>query len=176
MRRRSRSFRLRWRRSPRIQRLAAICEALAGQRIALGWGPITEDDRALAYSYGIRGLAIDHADAGERALFGLAIFRGGDPDLGHWIAREAAASNPDGTMALVTAANVTRNWSDPEEARAFLHRVIALNRADPLRFTYGALAGIDNAAGRFEDALVWARRAYAVNPNYAAAYLANHGR
>jgi tetratricopeptide (TPR) repeat protein len=49
--------------------------------------------------------------------------------------------------------------------------VIALNPADPLlRFTYGGLAGIENAAGRFEDALTWARRAFAVNPNYAAAY------
>ena len=151
--------------------LAAMCEALAGQRIALGWGPLTADDYALSYSYGMRGLALEHADAGDRALFGLAIFRGGDPDLGHWIARDAAASNPNSTMALVTAANVTRNWNDPEEARSFLHRVIALNPAGPLlRFAYGGLAGIENAAGHFEEALVWARRSYAVNSNYAAAH------
>ena len=149
--------------------LATACEILGGQRIPMGWEPLTSDDRELCRVYAHRGLALNAVDAGQLALFGMGVFRTDDPDLGYWTARRATELNPNSIMALVCAGNIALNWGTADETRQYLHRALALNPLDPRqRFSYAALSSIESREGRLEDALELAQRAYAINQSYAA--------
>lgn len=151
--------------------LATACEVLGGQRIPMGWEPLTQDDRALARTYAQRGLLSNASSASEIALFGTAMFRGGEPDFGYWTTRRGPELNPNSIMALVCAGNVVKQWGSPEEAAGYLHRALSLNPRDPLqRFSYAALSSIEMARGNYEDAIAWAQRAYTVNQYYAATH------
>ena len=152
--------------------LGAACEALAGQRIAFGLG--AHDRQRLrafprhaacaALLSGTRMLETVRCSDSQSSAVAIPT-----SDTGSRGRRSRAI--PIASIALVSAANVTRNWSDAERG-ARLHAP-GTDRAQPCRSASSlhamtGLAALDSADGLFEDALVWARRAFAVNPNHAA--------
>jgi DNA-binding winged helix-turn-helix (wHTH) protein len=150
--------------------LAAMCDALS-HRIGMGWQPLTNNDAERCAEHALRGLEMPDADADALALFGVAIYRAGDHDMGHAVMQRAAARNPNSLTALVYAATSNMHWGRLDEAEAQLNHGLGLAASDPAQgFVTGCLSRISMMHGRFEEAVAWATRAVAINPNYGGTH------
>jgi TolB-like protein len=150
--------------------LAAMCEALS-HRIGMGWQPLTNNDAERCAEQALRGLEIGDADADALALFGVGIYRTGDRDMGHAVMQRAAALNPNSLTALVYAATSNMHWGRLDESEVQLNRALGLAPSEPAQgFVMGCLSRISMMHGRFEEAVAWATRAIAFNPNYGGTH------
>ncbi len=93
---------------------------------------------------------------------------GGEYESGLAAIRQATAENPN-SVHVLGYAGVGALWaSEIEEAEGYFLRAVRLNPNDHAsHWTLTRMAHIRILQGRFEEALDWASRAYAVSPSNA---------
>ncbi|MER9313818.1 winged helix-turn-helix domain-containing protein [Mesorhizobium australicum] len=129
----------------------------------------TEETRSKGLEYARIALAAAGNDANVRVTGGISVtMLGGEYESGLAAIRQAAAENPNSVQVLGYA-GVGALWaSKVEEAEGYLLRAVRLNPNDYVsHWTLTRLAHIRILQGRFEEALDWASRAYAVSPSNA---------
>jgi tetratricopeptide (TPR) repeat protein len=135
-------------------------------RATMGWQPIGPDDRQRCLDYAHRAVEQAPNDARVLAHAGVAMqLVGGEYERGLRVAIRAAELNPNDSVAVLSAGVAEFLGGDLDEARRHLLRAIDIqptNAGDAM----GTLSNVCAAQGRHEEALGWAGRAIAVDPNY----------
>jgi TolB-like protein len=129
----------------------------------------TEETRRKGLDYARATLAVAGSDANLRVLGGCAvILLGGEYESGLAAIRLATAANPN-SVNVLTYAGVTAFWAgEVEESEGYLQRALRLNANDHAsHWALTRMAHIRILQGRFEEALDWASRGYAVSPSNA---------
>ena len=152
----------------------AIALALAANglqhRLTMGWPAMTDDDEGKCLRLAREALAIGGDDPMVLARCGLVLLLvGHEYDRGLQILKRALAANPNDVLVLshIGIANVLSGSLD--EAVALLHRAIDLSPGD----AWSGMTGLAEAhlcLGQYEDALEWAGRSLAENPNFNVTY------
>jgi TolB-like protein len=149
-----------------IRYLAAMCETI-GQGICMGWPVVTGADAERLFDCASRGLRQSALDAETLSWLGFGMFRSADPALGYGLMQRAVELNPHSLTALSLAGQAAMHWDSLADAEAYLQRGLGL---DPQHSFQGGvlngLARIRMIHGQFEEALVWAERAYVANPSF----------
>ncbi len=146
----------------------ALASAAYGyeHRITMSWPPAGPNDSARAMELSRAALLAAPDDATVLAHAGFVILAlGRDYDLGLQTMTRAVEINPNSSLALMNV-GVGNIWAgDLDLAMDMFHRAIALSPGQ----TSGALGGVAHVLlckGRYDEALPWATRALAENPNF----------
>jgi TolB-like protein/class 3 adenylate cyclase/tetratricopeptide (TPR) repeat protein len=152
----------------------AVALALAANglqhRLTMGWPAMTDDDEGKCLRLAREALAIGGDDPLVLARCGLVLLLvGREYDRGLQILKRALAANPNDVLVLSHAglANVLSGSLD--EAVALLHRAIDLSPGD----AWSGMTGLAEAhlcLGQYEEAVEWASRSLAENPNFNVTY------
>jgi TolB-like protein/Tfp pilus assembly protein PilF len=152
----------------------AVALALAANglqhRLTMGWPAMTDDDEGKCLRLAREALAIGGDDPMVLARCGLVLLLvGHEYDRGLQILKRALAANPNDVLVLshTGIANVLSGRLD--EAVVLLHRAIDLSPGD----AWSGMTGLAEAhlcLGQYEDALEWAGRSLAENPNFNVTY------
>jgi TolB-like protein len=140
-------------------------------RTTMGWPPIGPDDKQKCVELAHRGLRYAKGDARVMAHCGMALQGGKEYDWGMAVVLSAAEANPNNVMVAAAAGVTHLHLGNIEDALAYLHRLIRLSPRDP--FSHVPLTGIAHAQmvlGNYSEALVWAARSLASNPNFDPTY------
>ncbi len=142
---------------------AAFC---LEHRITMGWPPLGDDDEEKSLQLARAALAIGGDDAVVLARCAIVLMQvGREYDQALLIFEHAIELNPNDAVVLVLAGIGYMLGGSTDEALAIFNRTLALNPGEK----YGAMQGIGAIhlyRGQYEEALIWARRALAENPNF----------
>lgn len=127
----------------------------------------TDQTRLKGLGYGRAALAIAGGDANTRVTGGITVIMlGGEYESGMAAIRQGTIENPN-SISVLGFAGVGAFWaSEIEEAERYFLRAVQLNSNDyASQWILTRMAHIRILQGRFEEALDWASRAYAVSPS-----------
>ena len=127
----------------------------------------SEQTRLKGLEYSRAALAVAGGDANTRVTGGIGVIMlGGEYDNGMAAIRRATVENPN-SINVLGFAGVGAFWaSELAEAEAFFLRAVRLNSNDHSgQWILTRMAHIRIMQARFEEALDWASRAYAVSPS-----------
>jgi TolB-like protein len=153
-------------------------------RVLNGWVSDRGQERAEAMRLGRRAVELGMDDAVALARGGHALgFSSGDPDSGLAFVDRALLLNPNLAVAWVFGGLLRIYRGDTEVAIEHLARAMRFSPLDPTLYQMQAGTGLAHLlAGRFDEALLWAQRAFREEPNFipaaalAAASYAQAGR
>ena len=139
-------------------------------RITMGWPALGPDDRRQCFELARRGLEHAAGDPTVMTHCAMALVQvARDYDWGMAVLNAALQANPN-NLIVVTAAGIGNlHCASVTEALALFERAGRLSAGDP--FAHIALCGTAHAQmilGRYEEALAFAARALAKNPNFDA--------
>lgn len=132
----------------------------------------TEETRRKGLEYARIALAVAGGDANIRVTGGISVIMlGGEYETGLAAIRQATTENPN-SVHVLGYAGVGALWAgEIEEAEGYLLRAVGLYRNDYVsHWSLTRLAHIRILQGRYEEALDWASRAYAVSPSNAVTH------
>ncbi len=151
--------------------LAAAAWSLQAPNIR-GWEPISPDRRKLCQSYIERALRYVGHDATVLSQCSLLLAHAfHEFQRGTELARRAIDSNPNELSAVNVAGINELHFGDIDVAANYFQRAIRLNPRDvsaPWPLT--AMAHVEMIKGNFVEALHWAERSWALNPQYYFGY------
>ncbi len=135
-------------------------------RVTMGWDPASPDDGAKALELAHAAIAVTRDDPIVLARCGFVLQAiGREYDLGLQTILRAVNSNPNNVTVLFIAGAGHVWGGDLVAAMAMFKRVIQLSPGD----TAGAMTGVAHGLiclGRHEEALDWASRSLAEQPNF----------
>jgi TolB-like protein/Tfp pilus assembly protein PilF len=135
-------------------------------RCTMGWAPVSANDGARAIELVRSALAVARDDALLLVRCGFAIQAiERDFDQGLILVTRAVALNPHNVEVLFVAGAVHIWCGSLDEALRLFKRVIELSPGDTVN-AYAGLAHVNIALGHYQEALEWAGRSYAENPNF----------
>ena len=146
----------------------ALANAVYGyeHRVTMGWPQVSKDDGARAMELARAALAAAKDDAIVLAHCGFAIQAiGRDFEKGLYLAKRSVELNPNDVLVLFKAGAVHIWCGSLDEAQRLFKRVIELSPGDTVN-AYAGLAHVNIALGHYQEALDWAGRSYAENPNF----------
>lgn len=137
-------------------------------RNTMGWPTAEPGDRERCVAYVRRALKHATGDPRITTLCGMALIQTGkEYDWGLEVVRTAAAANPHDALAVSAAAIATMHCGDLDEAEALLRRALRLcGSGIAARLPLTGMAHLENVRGNHEQALGWASRSLAVNPDF----------
>ncbi|MCS4090715.1 TolB-like protein/Tfp pilus assembly protein PilF [Rhizobium sp. BK176] len=139
-------------------------------RYTMGWPALTDDDVRACAALARKALEHGAGDAMVMAHCGVALMQTvKDYDWGLAVLQAAAESNPNNPMAVVRAGVGHLHCGDISDALSHFHRANRLTPGD--RGAHFSLCGIAHAyvvLGEYDQAVAWASRALASNPNFEA--------
>ncbi|QFY59237.1 transcriptional regulator [Rhizobium grahamii] len=139
-------------------------------RYTMGWPALTDDDVQTCAALARRALEHGAGDAMVLAHCGVALMQTvKDYDWGLAVLQAAAESNPNNPMAVVRAGVGHLHCGNVDDALSHFHRANRFIPGD--RGAHFSLCGIAHAhvvRGEYDEALYWASRALASNPNFEA--------
>ena len=137
-------------------------------RATMGWPPFGLDDRERCAEFARRGLEHASGDAMVIGRCGMSLLQGAQEcDLGMAALLAAVKINPNNLMIVIEAGVAHLLRGSLDEALALFHRADRLSPGDPsVHFALCGLADVHLMRGEPAEALAWATRAYAANPNY----------
>jgi adenylate cyclase len=157
---------------PRFGFVAALAGVCHMQRVVYGYAVDRQSDREEAIRLFRLALSIDDSDPDTLAFACVtSSFMVGDCDSEIEMADRAVALNPNSFNPWTCRGWVYRNAGLPEEAVRSFEHAFRINPVDPQLFA--ALIGMGAALielGRFDEAIVAAKKAQRHNPSYGAAY------
>ena len=157
---------------PRFGFVAALAGVCHMQSVVYGYAVDRQFDRKEAIRLFRLALSIDDSDPDTLAFACVtSSFMVGDCDSEIEMADRAVALNPNSFNAWSCRGWVYRNAGLPEEAVRSFEHAFRINPVDPQLFA--ALIGMGAALielGRFDEAIVAAKKAQRHNPSYGAAY------
>ena len=131
---------------------------------------MTDDDEGKCLRLAREALAIGGDDPMVLARCGLVLLLvGHEYDRGLQILKRALAANPNDVLVLSHTGIAKVLSGSLDEAVALLHRAIDLSPGD----AWSGMTGLAEAhlcLGQYEDALEWAGRSLAENPNFNVTY------
>jgi TolB-like protein/Flp pilus assembly protein TadD len=132
------------------------------------WPPIGPDDDERRDEMSRRALLHAAGDSTVLALCGIVMIHDGrDYALAMALVREAAQANPNDLHVAHRAGVVSLHCGSLDDALAHFHRAIQLSPRDPRAYiSLTGIAHVQMIRGEFEQALDWASRALALQPNY----------
>jgi adenylate cyclase len=152
--------------------LLAWANDIVQYRLAAGWPALTGDDKAVWRDLAHRALANAHGDAAVLVRCGHGLIEvGREYDLGLAILRQAVEINPNNYDVLRLAGSGTVHCGSLDDALAYFNRALRLSPADP--YAFHSLAGIAHVRmirGQYAEALGFAERALALNPDHDFAH------
>lgn len=163
-----------------LQQSVKLDATSAATLAALAWclvwaSPVGADaslkTRAEALVLARRAVEQDSNDAFAQAVYGIVLSMSDEHDLALLHAQEAVHLNPSSAVAWGTLGMVSTWCEDFESATKSLDRAIGLSPYDTLLYvwmTWLTLAYF--ALRRYEEGIVWARRAVQHNPNFGTAH------
>ena len=137
-------------------------------RITMGWPAIGPDDRHTCGELARRGLEHAGGDAMLMAHCGLSLLLGAkDYDWGMAVVQAAVDANPNNLLIVARAGIANIICGSLEDALTYSHRANRLSLGDPgAHISLVGIANVHLIRGDYEEALVWATRALARNPNF----------
>jgi adenylate cyclase len=140
--------------------------------VSQGWAPDTKSELAEAMRLFRLALSIDENDPEALAAMGrMTAYVIGDFDAATEMVDRAIILNPNSWMAWQFRGQTFTTTGNFEEALRSFERAIRLSPLDPLIFgTYTAMAIALIGLGRFDDALVAAKKALRKNQTYSSTY------
>jgi tetratricopeptide (TPR) repeat protein len=140
-------------------------------RVTEGWPAHSADDAKKSLELAHAALSVAEGDAIILARCGMVLLLiGREYDRGLLTIKRAVEANPNNLMVLSIAGfGHIIGGGSLEDALTFFHRAIRLSPAD----AFVAMTGLGNAQmflGHYEEALDWAQRALAINPNWNPPY------
>src|SRR6185295_17492870 len=135
-------------------------------RMTMGWPALGPDDNAKCLRLARDALAIGGDDPNVLARCAIVLLLvGNEHDQSLQILKRALSANPNDVLVLSHAGLANATSGSFDEAVVQLLRAIDLSPGDAA----SAMTGLANAylyLGRYEDALDWAGRSLAENPNF----------
>jgi adenylate cyclase len=115
-----------------------------------------------------RALALDPADSLVHAVAALVhSYQLKEPEVGLEMFDRALQLNPNSAFAWGLSASTCCFLGRPEEALERLRNAFRLSPFDPMSFFFLTVAGLaEFIAGRYEEAVIWLRRAQRENPRF----------
>ncbi len=137
-----------------------------GWSINFGWVDDLDEARAVGLATARKAVNLDENDAG--ALVGLAIIRFYMHQLDEAVAacRRALDLNPNLALAEGWLAAVLGWRGDYDEAALHAEKATRLSPRDTFSIGSFAHAGVEFGAGRYEQAVEWARKTVEVTPEF----------
>ena len=156
---------------PRYGFAATVAGSCHIQNVTQGW---TIDPKS-EFAEGLRllqlVLSIDGNDHVALSMLGYAAAWSGDFDTAREMVDRAISSNPNAAFAWSTRGWTYQVAGNPEEAIRSFERAILLSPFDPLLFvTFTEMAVAFIGLGRFDEAVVAAKKALSQNQTFAAPY------
>ena len=141
-------------------------------RNTMGWPSARQGDREACVALVRRALRHATGDPRVTTLCGMALIQTAkEYDWGLEVVRAAAAANPNDALAVSAAGIAILHCGDLDEAAAMLGRALRLcGNGIAARLPLTGMAHLENVRGNFEDALGWAARSLAVNPDFDATH------
>jgi len=161
--------------------LEAFCRTFRQRQ---GWSPNPEEDTDEGYGLAIRAVEMGRHDPQVLSWSSIAIRSlGADAQRGWELATRSLELNPNSVQALVNAGYAELFVGNATKALKLLGRAKRLDPRDPNAWYTEAAAGQAYfAAGQYQEAVRWSKRALAQNPQFVpsmrtlAASLAKLGR
>ena len=147
--------------------LATLASALS-VRVSMGWKSLGHDDGTRAVDYARRAIREGSDDGVVLARSAVALMHTGT-DYQHAVelVRTAMQINANDAVVLAFASIVELHCGDVQRSLALSHRAIELMPTDPgAHWALTAISHAHMALGDFEEALRWAERSRAINPEY----------
>lgn len=137
-------------------------------RHTMGWPPLGQDDVHECAALARRGLEHAAGDAMVMAHCGVALLQTAkDYDWAVAVLQSAAEANPNNLMVVVRAGLAHLHCGSLEEALAHFHRANRLSPGDRgAHFSLCGIADVHMIRGDYAEAITWAARALASNPNF----------
>ena len=147
---------------------SALASAANGieHRLTMGWPPVTADDRQKCLRLARAALAVAGDDAMVLARCGIVLLQvAHEHDQALRILKRALELNPNnvGVLNLVGVGHLFAGSLD--DAMSVFHRVLRLSPGDSKEAMTG-IAHVHFCLGHHEEALDWASRSLAENPNF----------
>jgi adenylate cyclase len=157
---------------PRFGFVAALAGLCHMQNVLFGYAIDPQFDRKEAIRLFRLALSIDESDPDTLAFASaISAFMLGDCESAIEMADRAAALNPNSYSAWSCRGHVYRTAGLSEEALRSFEHAIRVSPVDPqLHLTFGGIGAAFIELGRFDEAIVAAKRAIRQNPSYSAAY------
>jgi TolB-like protein/Flp pilus assembly protein TadD len=136
------------------------------------WSNAAEQSNAKLYRAARRAVELDSEDALVQLALGTALMRRGEQEEALSAFRLATQLNPFMVDAYRLLGQYLAQSGKPEEAIANLEKAMWLSPHDPWGFEcFAGMAMAHVAAGRYEDAVDWARRLRRRKPDFPLTYL-----
>ena len=137
-------------------------------RTTMGWPPFGPDDVARCAAYARRALELAAGDAAVMAPCGIALLQAvKDYDWGLAVLRAAAEANPNDLVTAIMAGVGEMHCGSLDAALAHAERALRLSPRGPhVHFSYNSIADVQMVRGNYAEAVEWAARALALNPNF----------
>jgi adenylate cyclase len=137
-------------------------------RVGQGWSPDPDADIAAAAAEAQRAISLDRRNALALATFGhVRAYTAGDYETAIDYLDRAVAAGPNNAIAHILRSGTLSFLGRADEARAEAEKALRLSPFDEQLFQfYGFLALACYVGDRFDEAIRWARRSVAENPNY----------
>jgi TolB-like protein len=139
-------------------------------RIFMGWSAIERDDREKCVELARRGLEHAAGDAMLMALCGMALLAAQQFDWGMTVVQSAAEANPNNLQIVARAGLANLFCGDIDRALGYLHRANQMSPGDPgAHLPLTGIATVQMIRANYDEALAWAIRGLASNPNFPPA-------
>jgi adenylate cyclase len=157
---------------PRFGFVAALAGRCHMLNVLLGYSNDPQFDRKEAVRLARLALSLDDGDPETLANAAqISSFMVGDSEGEIEMADRAVALNPNSFYAWHARGWVYGNAGLPEEAVPSFERAVRMSPVDPrLHLTFVGMAAAYNELGRFDEALVAAKKAVRQAPSYSGAY------
>lgn len=145
---------------------------LYSHRVGMGWPTITLDDKARCIQLTHLALASAPGDAPVLAQSAVVfVLVSHEYERGVLTIDRALEANPNNVDVLICAAVVHLHCGDVASALTYSQHALRLAPGDPtLYFPLTAIAHAQMVLGDYAEALAWAMRSYALNPNFDPTY------
>ena len=137
-----------------------------------GWEPVTEDRRQLSVQFIERALRYAGDDATVLSQCSNILSHAlQEYARGIEIARRAVDANPNDLTAVNVAGVTALHFGDLDDALIYFHRAIRLNPRDAsVAWPLTGIAHAEMIKGNFAEALRWAEKSLALNPQFIFTY------
>lgn len=137
-------------------------------RHTMGWPSLGEDDVGECVALARRGLEHAAGDAMVMAHCGVALLQTAkDYDWALAVLQSAAEANPNNLMVVVRAGLAHLHCGSLDEALTHFQRASRLSPGDRgAHFSLCGIADVHLIHGNYAEAITWAARALASNPNF----------